>query len=227
MQMAANTHQTALTLFKVPTEPIWQLSIDQYHQMIQSGILTDDDPVELLEGWLVSNMPKNPPHSVATQLTRQVLERFLPAGWHVDTQEPITTDTSEPEPDVTVVRGDRRDYLDHHPGPEDVALLVEVADASLQRDRGSKKRLYARARIPVRPPGYGLAFCIWTQVLPLEVPQFVLRAEVRGSQTRSALQANDFHSCLAELCREYSACGAHTDDDDISLFGCHSSCPPR
>ena len=49
----------------VPTEPIWRLSVAQYHQMIQAGILTDDDPVELLEGWLVPKMPKNPPHRVA------------------------------------------------------------------------------------------------------------------------------------------------------------------
>lgn len=133
----------------VSTDVIWRFSVDQYHAMIRTGILTEDDPVELLEGWLVTKMPKNPPHSVVTQLTREALARILPSGWYVDAQEPITTADSEPEPDVVVVRGDRRQYLDRHPGPQDVALVVEVADSTLQRDRSLKKRLYAAAGIPV------------------------------------------------------------------------------
>jgi Uma2 family endonuclease len=133
----------------VPNDLIWRLSVDQYHAMLRGGILTEDDPVELLEGWLVTKMPKNPPHRVATRLTLKALEKIVPAGWYVDAQEPITLETSEPEPDVTVVRGETRDYHDHHPGPGDLALIVEVADTTLARDRGSKKRAYARARIPV------------------------------------------------------------------------------
>ena len=133
----------------VPPDVIWPLSVDQYHAMIHAGILTDDDPVELLEGWLVAKMPKNPPHRAVTRLIRQVLERLVPAEWYVDSQEPITTDDSEPEPDVVVVRGETRHYLDRHPGPNDVGLVIEVADTTLQRDRGFKKRLYARAGIPV------------------------------------------------------------------------------
>jgi len=133
----------------VPTDAIWRFSVDQYHAMIRAGILTEDDPVELLEGWLVTKMPKNPRHSVVTQQTREALMRVLPSGWYVNTQEPITTADSEPEPDIAVVRGERRQYLDHHPGPQDVSLLIEVADSSLQRDRTLKKRLYAAAGILV------------------------------------------------------------------------------
>lgn len=133
----------------VPADLIWRLSVDQYHAMIRGGILTEDDPVELLGGWLVPKMPKNPLHRVVTRLIRQALERIVPANWYVDTQEPITTADSEPEPDVVIVRGDTRQYLDRHPGPQDVALVVEVADATLQRDRTLKKRLYAFAEIPV------------------------------------------------------------------------------
>lgn len=131
----------------VPDSPIWRLSIAQYHQMVQSGILTDDDPVELLEGWLVTKMPKNPPHRLATQLLREALAQLAPAGWYVDAQEPITTADSEPEPDVVIVRGDRRLYRDRHPGPAEIALVVEVADSTLQRDRTTKQRLYAAAGI--------------------------------------------------------------------------------
>ncbi|MEW5988396.1 MAG: Uma2 family endonuclease [Chloroflexota bacterium] len=149
---------TVLTQAPIPTKvkpaarppfPVWRLTIDQYHAMIQTGILTDDDPVELLDGWLIPKMPKNPFHRTITYLLRQALERLVPAGWYVDSQEPLTLADGEPEPDVMVVRGDTRRYLNRHPGPPDVALVVEVADTTLQRDRTLKKRLYALSGIAV------------------------------------------------------------------------------
>ena len=115
----------------VPTEPVWRLTVQQYHDMIREGILTDDDPVELLDGLLVPKMPRNPPHRIATRKTRQRLEACLPSGWYVDSQEPVTLPTSEPEPDVAVVRGSDAQYSDRHPGPADLGLLVEVADTTL------------------------------------------------------------------------------------------------
>lgn len=133
----------------VPHDLICRLSVDQYHEMVRAGILTDEDPIELLDGWLVYKMPKNRPHSIATRRTRDAIQQHLSAGWYVDSQEPITTEESEPEPDVSVVRGRPEDYPDRHPGPRKVALLVEVADATVDRDRGLKKRLYAQAGIPV------------------------------------------------------------------------------
>ena len=80
----------------VPDEPIMRFTVDQYHEMIDKGILTDDDPIELLEGWLVTKISKKPRHSLVTQLAKEVLDRFLRAGWFVDAQEPITMATSEP-----------------------------------------------------------------------------------------------------------------------------------
>lgn len=141
--------QRGTTRISVPKEPIWRLQVHQYQEMIRSGILTDDDPVELLEGWLVTKMPKNPPHRVTTQITRETLAHLIPSGWYVDDQEPITTKDSEPEPDIVIIQGDRRDYLARHPYADEVALVVEVADTTLQRDRTSKKRVYARAGIPI------------------------------------------------------------------------------
>jgi Uma2 family endonuclease len=142
--LAAPPHEPA-----VPNHPIWRMSVEHYHAMVQAGILTDDDPIELLEGWLVQKMSKNPPHRLVTGLIREALEHLLSGGWYVDSQEPITTADSEPEPDVVIVRGARLDYMDRHPGPADVSLVVEIADATLRRDRGIKKRIYARAGIPV------------------------------------------------------------------------------
>jgi Uma2 family endonuclease len=132
-----------------PSDQLYRLSVEQYHEMVRQGILTNDDRVELLEGWLVRKMSKNPPHRIATKLLTRALEKIVPSGWYVDAQEPITTDTSEPEPDVAVIRGDTRDYPDRHPGPEHLALLAEIADTSLARDRGIKRRVYARAKVPV------------------------------------------------------------------------------
>ena len=133
----------------VPNDPIWRLTVPQYHEMVRRGILTDDDPVELLEGWLVVKMGKNPPHVLATDLTADKLHEVKPEGWHVRRQDPITTNDSEPEPDVALARGSNRDYHERHPGPGDLALVVEVADWTLDRDRVTKKRAYARAGIPV------------------------------------------------------------------------------
>ncbi len=120
-------------VFAVPKEPVWRFNVEQYHQMIHLGILNDDDPVELLEGWLIYTMPKNPLHRVTTKRALKALEAIAPQGWYVDTQEPITLEDSEPEPDVAIVRGDTRDYLDRHPGAADIAIIIEVADYSRTR----------------------------------------------------------------------------------------------
>jgi Uma2 family endonuclease len=125
------------------------LTVAQYHELIRAGILTEDDPVELLGGRLITKMPKNPPHRLATGLVRQALEQLKLDGWYVDSQEPITLPDGEPEPDVMVVRGNRRDYKESHPGPANLALVVEVSDTTLLRDQNEKKHSYAEAGIPV------------------------------------------------------------------------------
>jgi Uma2 family endonuclease len=103
--------------------------------------------VELIEGVLVFRMPKNPPHVVAVQQVLELMRQLLPVGWHYRVKSPLTLADGEPEPDGLVTRGTLRDYLDRHPGPADVALVVEVADSSLARDRGIKLRSYARAGV--------------------------------------------------------------------------------
>jgi Uma2 family endonuclease len=117
--------------------------------MLAAGVLKSGDPVELLEGWLVEKMTKNPPHRIATRRTRVALESIVPSGWYVDTQEPIVTADSEPEPDAAVIRGRTEDYAQENPSASCLGLVVEVADESLLRDRETKARIYARAGIPV------------------------------------------------------------------------------
>jgi Uma2 family endonuclease len=133
----------------MPEEPVVRLSLEQYHEIVRAGIVDEGEPIEFLDGWLVPKMMKTPAHRTATELARRALEAALPGGWHAASQEPLTLAHSEPEPDVSVVRGEVRDYLERHPAAREVALVVEVADSSLRRDRILKKRLYAQAGIPV------------------------------------------------------------------------------
>ncbi len=130
-------------------ESLWRLNVDQYHDMARKGILVDGAPIELLEGLLVKKMTISPPHRRATRRVRLALEGVAPSGCYVDAPSPITLQQSEPEPDVVVVRGADGDYADRHPGPQDLLLVVEVADSSLRRDQGFKKVIYAKAAIPV------------------------------------------------------------------------------
>ncbi|MEO1230778.1 MAG: Uma2 family endonuclease [Myxococcota bacterium] len=102
-----------------------------------------DDRVELLEGLLVRKTTKNPPHRIANRRTRIALEEVLPAGWYAEAQEPIVTSDSEPEPDVAVIRGRTEDDHTSNPPASAAALVVEIAEATLLRDRRTKARLYA------------------------------------------------------------------------------------
>jgi Uma2 family endonuclease len=132
-----------------PPFPVKRFSVDEYHRMIDAGVFVDDDRFELLEGWIIPKpMTRNPPHEVAIAVIQALLMRLLPAGSHLRTQSAITTRDSEPEPDIAVIRGEARDYLGRHPGPADLALVIEVSDSTLPEDRTLKARLYARAGIP-------------------------------------------------------------------------------
>lgn len=124
-----------------------RLSVDRYLEMIASGIIQEDDRIELLEGVLVEKMTKNPPHTVVTRRCDLLLTQAVPAGWHVRNQEPIVLPVSVPEPDLAVVRGEVTDYAERHPRGNEIGLIVEVADSSVATDR-YKSRLYAAAGIP-------------------------------------------------------------------------------
>lgn len=112
------------------------------------GVLTPDDQVELLEGWIVRKATHNPQHALAIENGQVALQRVLPKEWRLRVQLPITTEDSEPEPDFAVVRQKRARRLESHPTAEDLALVVEVADSTLEQDRRLKAVLYARAGIP-------------------------------------------------------------------------------
>jgi Uma2 family endonuclease len=128
--------------------PYHHFTVKQYHRMIESGILRPDDHVELLNGWILDRMPHTPPHDGAVTRINRQLVRLLPEQWLLRVQCAITLPASEPEPDFVVVRGPEDLYLSRHPGPRDIAMLIEVADSTLLHDRRAKGLIYAQARIP-------------------------------------------------------------------------------
>lgn len=129
------------------TEPIFRISVERYHAMIANGTLTEDDPVELIEGALVFKMPKNKPHVIAVRRLMTIAVKSVSDAWSVRIQDPITLTDSEPEPDLVIASKIAEEAAEAHPLAADVALVVEVADSTLAFDRGRKLRLYARSGI--------------------------------------------------------------------------------
>jgi Uma2 family endonuclease len=116
--------------------------------LIDVGVLTDEDRVELLENYLVLKTPANPPHdSTVTKLFRR-LDRLAPAGYVVRCQVGSSLPDSQPEPDIAIARADERAFDARHPRPDEIALVIEVSDSSLHCDRVDKGRIYARVSIP-------------------------------------------------------------------------------
>src|SRR5713226_5816434 len=119
----------------------------EYEQLVERGIFLPGERIELIDGLLVVAEPQSSLHFTAVRLVERALARAFGAGWDVRAQGPIALDdTSEPEPDVAVVRGELRDYVEAHPA--DPVLVVEVSITSLDFDRVHKSSLYARAGRP-------------------------------------------------------------------------------
>ncbi len=125
-----------------------QWTVGDYYRMLDAGILTEDDRVELLNGQILEMSPQRPPYTTATKRAYDYLKPLLSGRADVRAQSPITLSShSEPEPDIAVVAIDELEYSDHHPEPNEIFLLIEVADTTLERDLGEKAITYAQAQI--------------------------------------------------------------------------------
>lgn len=126
-----------------------RFTVEEYHQMGAAGILSEDDPVELLEGHIYVMSPIGSDHaSCVDRLNRYFVVEVGNAAI-VRVQNPLRLDRhSEPEPDLALVEPQDREYKSRHPRPEETLLVVEVADSSMSLDRTVKLPLYARAGIP-------------------------------------------------------------------------------
>ena len=120
-------------------------TIEEYELLGRAGILGEDERVELIEGQIVEMTPIGPGHIwTVNRLTTAFAAR---AGIVVSVQNPIRLgDRSEPEPDLVVLRADAAQ--DRVPSSRDALLVIEVADTSLEYDRGTKAPLYARDGVP-------------------------------------------------------------------------------
>ena len=135
----------------VPATPAWiptplhRMTVEEFEAMVASGAFQGRRKFHLINGYLVDKMTHNPPHAVVDERCGRELLRIIPDGWHLRTGKPVRlpAQQSVPEPDRCIARGAIDDYDEHHPGPEDVALVVEVADSSVAEDRAYAANLYA------------------------------------------------------------------------------------
>lgn len=126
-----------------------RFSVHEYHRMAEVGILSEDDRVELIAGEILEMGPVGSRHAACVDRLNRLLNRLVALDAIVRVQDPIRLDGySEPEPDVALVKPRDDFYSREHPGPDDVLLLIEVADTSVERDLEVKLPLYARAGIP-------------------------------------------------------------------------------
>ncbi len=119
----------------------------EFEALMESGVFAPEDRLELIAGELVRREPVGPAHATAVRLVQIALERVIGAGYDVRPQLPLVLgEYDEPFPDIAVVLGSPRDYLQDHPTA--ALLIVEIAETSVRTDRDTKGSLYASANIP-------------------------------------------------------------------------------
>ncbi len=143
------TSSTALVTETTPVRERRRFNVAEYCAMAAASILAAQERVELLDGEIVVMAPNGNRHQSCVDRLGERFTLELRGRAHVRVQGPVRLDDrSEPQPDIALLRRRYDYYATGHPGPEDVLLLVEVADSTLELDRGEKLQLYARAGIP-------------------------------------------------------------------------------
>ena len=124
------------------------LTTSEYERMIAAGIFNEDDRLELLEGVIVKMSPKGMKHAASTDRAARHFIHLLSERVIVRNQNPIQLDNySEPEPDLVLAALEEFEYSNRHPQPEDIYLVLEVADTTIAYDRHRKGLSYAKAGI--------------------------------------------------------------------------------
>ena len=126
-----------------------RFTVTEYYRMAETGVLRPDARVELINGEINDMSPIGPFHGGVTKYLIDVFSAAAKGRWKLGVQDPVRlNDQSEPQPDVALLRPAADFYRRRHPGPDDVFLLIEVADFSLDQDREQKLPAYGRAGIP-------------------------------------------------------------------------------
>jgi Uma2 family endonuclease len=158
------------------------ISRDEYRRMAEAGILAEDERVELLAGELIYMSPIGSKHAACLMKCLSLLGRLLPEQVIVSPQNPILLgDFSEPEPDLALLRHRDDFYAEQLPGPEDVLLLIEIADTSVIKDREIKLPLYAEAGIPE----------LWILNLPGQLLEIYRQPEGKSYREQHILRPGD------------------------------------
>jgi Uma2 family endonuclease len=132
----------------MPVEAQHRFNVADYYRMAETGVLKPDARVELLEGRILDMSPIGPFHGGSVKRLNRLFNKLAGGRWLVSAQDPLHLDEySEPQPDIMLLRPSQDDYTSRHPLPEDVFLLIEVADSTLALDREQKLPLYGRASI--------------------------------------------------------------------------------
>lgn len=125
-----------------------RFTVEEYYKMAEAGILSEDDRVELLDGEIVEMTPIGSSHAATVDRLTRLFSRLVGEAAFVRVQSPIRlSEHSEPQPDLALLKPRPDFYAPAHPGPEDVLLVVEVAETSVGIDRKLKIPLYAKAGI--------------------------------------------------------------------------------
>ncbi|MGB7086618.1 MAG: Uma2 family endonuclease, partial [Phormidesmis sp.] len=120
----------------------------EYHRMAEVGILVADEQIELIAGQIVQKMPKGFAHSALCKRIEKLIESLLGDKVLVRLQDPVQLDIySEPEPDIAVVYPNPNFYDDHYPIPNEIFVIIEIADSTIERDLSTKADLYAASGI--------------------------------------------------------------------------------
>jgi Uma2 family endonuclease len=124
-------------------------TVHDYHRMVDAGILTEDDRVELIRGEVVAMSPIGPRHSAAVLRANHNLTRLVGDLAIVGVQGSVRLDDyDEPQPDIYLLRPKNDFYASGHARPADIFLIVEMADSSLEYDQAVKMPLYAETGVP-------------------------------------------------------------------------------
>jgi Uma2 family endonuclease len=143
-----SSNTLSIPTFTLEPTTLKRWTVQDYHRMSELGILDPNERTELIAGQITLMAAKGTPHVTSLHLLANALRDLLSDTALVRTQDPIQLDNfSEPEPDLAIVQGTILDYVDHHPRPNQVYLIVEVADSTLKHDCEIKDKLYAQANI--------------------------------------------------------------------------------
>lgn len=120
----------------------------EWRAIVEAGVFPEDERLELIAGEIVSMTPIGTRHAYCLALFARLLSRVLDDSYLVWTQSPITLeDGQQPQPDIAILKPRDDSYAKSLPRPEDIALVIEIADSSLRLDREVKAPIYARAGI--------------------------------------------------------------------------------